>query len=72
MKTQQSIGRTFDLSPRQVTKYNEWRESLPPAHFGVASTGIKFSFEPTSVGMIIKVERVDGHKLDLTEWEFFA
>lgn len=62
----------FKLSKNQIKKYKEWQKTLKEVQHASAMGGdFTFKFTPTSLGMLVEVERYDGEKLNLTEYEHF-
>lgn len=63
--------RSFHLTKEENEKYLNWKNTLPPKHFGAIGGGYSFIFTPTSMGDIIKVKRDDGYEIDLTDYDSF-
>lgn len=64
----------FQLTKEQLIKLKEWKDSLPylsEDSVSVNGGGYSFIFIPTSIGELQIVERVDGHKINLTNFEEF-
>lgn len=62
----------FKLSTEQIEKFEAWKETLKEIpHASSIGGDFTFKFTPTGVGMLVEVERYDGEKLDLTEYEHF-
>lgn len=62
----------FVLSQKQIENFETWKKSLRDVpHASSMGGDFTFKFTPTSVGMLVEVERYDGEKLNLTEYEYF-
>lgn len=62
------VGLTFELTPKQVKKYNKWKKGLPKieeGHFGAAGGGYWFKFIPTGIGDVVLAGRDDVPQLDI-------
>jgi hypothetical protein len=59
----------FQLNEDEIAKFKEWKKllkKLPPAAIGGSYT---FCFTPTGVGTSVTVVRIDGQKIDLTDYD---
>lgn len=62
----------FKLTKEQKKKFKEWEKTLKQIdHTSCMGGDYTFKFTPTSMGTLVEVERYDGEKLDLTEYEYF-
>jgi len=62
----------FKLTKEQKKKFKEWEKTLKQIDRASCVGGdYTFKFTPTSMGTLVEVERHDGEKLDLTEYEYF-
>ena len=64
---------TFDLTPEQLARYVKWREDLaargPAPYVGAVGGAYTFKFTPTGIGVLLRVVRVDGEEIDLTDYD---
>lgn len=61
--------RTFEIEEEQEEKLNEWMKSLPKAKNSTIGGAYTYEFTPTGIGLSLIVRRVDGHEIDLTEYD---
>lgn len=63
----------FDLTPEQLSRYEEWRRGLlargPEPYVGAVGGAYTFMFTPTGIGTLLRVVRVDGEEIDLTDYD---
>lgn len=59
---------TFKLEEDQQKKLKEWMDSLPKAKNATIGGAYSYEFNPTGIGLSLIVKRVDGHEIDLTEY----
>lgn len=64
---------TFEITELEEKKIVEWKETLPeiPADVFGAEYQYEYIFFPTGMGTTIKVRRVDGEELDLTDYDMW-
>ena len=61
----------FNLSPEDIVKFSDWRGTLPKAETGACGGRYTFSFTPTSIGTVVKIEDgISGEVLDLTDYDW--
>jgi len=59
----------FELDEDEIKKLEAWNKKLkklPPATIG---GGYTFMFTPTGLGTVVEVERADGKKINLTDYD---
>lgn len=66
-----SIAYGFHLTKEQLQKCVKWKNSLPKKHFGAIQGEYSFVFTETTLGEIVKVKRVDGFEIDITDYDSF-
>lgn len=59
----------FTLTEEQYNKYYEWAQQFKDGNFGAIGGIFTFSFTPTTLGTILKVEHAEGKEIDLTEYD---
>ena len=61
----------FNLTEKQVAKYEAWRKEKGDLIDIVGAVGgaYTFCFTHTGIGIIEKVKCADGTELDLTDWD---
>jgi hypothetical protein len=62
---------TFELDKDEMIKFNIWKDNLPQIPVDVYGKEFQFTFKfhPTGLGVVKKIERVDGKEIDLTDYE---
>lgn len=58
----------FELTDKEVKKYNKWKKKLPEVDegkFGAAGGGYWFKFIPTGIGDIVLAGRDDVPEFDI-------
>ncbi len=62
----------FDLTKEQIEEINKWMDKCGSGATGAIGGRYTYSFTPTSLGLVVKVEdALTGKKLDVTyynEW----
>ena len=63
----------FELSEKQIKKFERWRKAKKgDPYSGAAGGSYCFCFTPTGIGTIVVVKCVDNTELDLTDFDEFA
>jgi len=60
---------TFELDEDQVKKFEAWDKKLKKLAPATIGGGYTFSFTPTGLGVVVEVERADGKKINLTDYD---
>jgi hypothetical protein len=60
----------FELDEKEISKINDWKKQLSKIPLDVFGEKFQFTFKfyPTGLGVIKTIERVDGEKIDLTDY----
>jgi hypothetical protein len=60
----------FELDEKEISKINDWKKQLSKIPLDVFGEKFQFTFKFYSTGLeVIKtIERVDGEKIDLTDY----
>lgn len=61
----------FEITKEEEQEIERWKKSLPTIPSDVFGEEYLYSycFQPTGLGTIFKVGRVDGEELDLTDYD---
>ena len=63
------INMTFELTPEQVKKFNEWKKTHTVKYTGAIGVRYTFTFHGTSLGVVTKViDEVTKEELDLSDY----
>jgi hypothetical protein len=65
----------FEITKEQEQEIEIWKKSLPfldQSEAGAAGGMYSYIFTPTGLGTIVEIRRIDGEKLDLTDWDNFG
>jgi len=69
IKSVKAVGMGFNINQTQFESLKKWKASLPKIESATIGGAYTYEFTPTSIGLEIKVKRVDGKEIDLTEYE---
>jgi hypothetical protein len=61
----------FELTEKEMKEFEKWKSQLPTMQADVFGDDFvfEFIFYPTGLGAVKKVRRIDGHELELTDFE---
>lgn len=59
----------FQMSEKEWQTYLDWEKTLLKLDPGTIGGTTTFSFTPTSIGVVVKVSRVDGEVKDVTDYD---
>ena len=60
---------SFTLEETQLEQLREWKANLPKPPSSAIGGAFTYSFTPTQLGMVVKVQYYDGQEIDISNYE---